>query len=321
MKRKFILGALSLAACFSIFGLAACDSSSDGDEFEENVDPEVEKPAMYVVGGIAVDGNWTPAKVVENTANAFTLDATSEGLNTKLTYTVTLTESQVPVEFKFIGDGSWNNQYGLEDVDFEASNEAFLISVGDLNSDGEYNKEDKYSKQGSTSNRTNIAVTDPGTYVIDYYPYNFASEEVNGTTYSSKFVITATTTHIDRENMEHTYAVIGNAWGSWSTETISATTDYNLTLVEGTSDENEEYKITMTVTDDDLTAQGGNIQFKIITDANWSNTSYGFSNVDEASQSYVSSIDGNIGISTAGTYVISFFPNKTSGQVSIAYTA
>ena len=82
--------------------------------------------------------------------------------------------------FKFIASNAWAVQYGMEDVDFENSNEAFRQMAG--------SKEDY--KKGS-SDRNNIVVTAPGTFHIEYNPFNFVSVETdNGAgNYTCKFTI------------------------------------------------------------------------------------------------------------------------------------
>ena len=61
--------------------------------------------------------------------------------------------------------------------------------IGDKNEDGKCDAQDKYFFHEGTGNRNNVVVGQPGTLVIEYYPYNFASEEVDGVPYSCKFAV------------------------------------------------------------------------------------------------------------------------------------
>ena len=188
MKKLFI----GLFVLLSLFTLAACnqETSNPADEFEQNEETFVPDINMWVVGSHW--NSWDPTTLTD--AQKFVKDETSAGLDTK--YTITLTVTQDMLEsfcgFKMVGAFGWSPQYGMEDVDFAKSNQAFLDMVGDKNNDGVCDAQDKYLFVEGTGNRNNIVVTTPGTLLLEYYPYNFAAEEVNGVPYASKFVVTFT---------------------------------------------------------------------------------------------------------------------------------
>ena len=50
--------------------------------------------------------------------------------------------------------------------------------IGDKNEDGKCDAQDKYFFHEGTTNRNNIVVTMPGTFVIEYYPYNDGLGEI-----------------------------------------------------------------------------------------------------------------------------------------------
>jgi hypothetical protein len=91
--------------------------------------------------------------------------------------------------FKFIAGPSWGAQYGMEDVDFSKSNDAFKNQYVDE----EGNVKPKTAWAEGTGNRSNVEAKVPGTFHIEYYFLNFESETLeNGNTHSNKFVITFT---------------------------------------------------------------------------------------------------------------------------------
>ena len=197
MKKLFI----GLFVLLGLFSLVSCGSDDEGNtetpvvtpddgEFEQNPETFIPDIKMWIVGSHWQ--SWTPGNLTD--AEAFVKDETSAGLDTKYTYTVVVTQEMIDAwcGFKMVGALGWSPQYGMEDVDFEKSNQAFLDMVGDVNEDGVCDKNDKYFFHEGTSNRNNIVVTTPGTLVIEYYPYNFASETVNDVPYACKFVVTFT---------------------------------------------------------------------------------------------------------------------------------
>ena len=197
MKKLFIglfvfLGLLSLTACQlpDFLGSDQQDDAPAADEFDQNKNEFIAENNMWIIGSHW--NGWNQLTIMEADPSCkFVKDETSSGLDTKYVYTIEVTQEMINAwcGFKFIGAADWSPQFGMEDVDFEKSNEAFLNMVGDVNEDGEIDKNDKYFFHEGTSNRNNIVITAPGTYVIEYYPYNFASEEVNGVPYSCKFAI------------------------------------------------------------------------------------------------------------------------------------
>lgn len=198
MKKLFI----GLLVLLGMFTLVACGGEEEqeqvqdpatvypDDEFEQNPETFIPEINMWVVGSHW--NGWDPTTLTD--AQAFVKDENTSGLNVKFVYTATVDQAMIDAwcGFKMVGALGWSPQYGMEDVDFAKSNQAFLDMVGDKNEDGVCDAQDKYLFAEGTSNRNNIVVTTPGTLVIEYYPYNFASEEVNGVPYSCKFVVTFT---------------------------------------------------------------------------------------------------------------------------------
>lgn len=192
MKKLFLFALSALA----LVGLASCGNEkptndpSDFDQNQEEIKPDIH---MFIVGSHW--NSWTPDYDKISKANPsceFVLDETSSGLNTKYVFTATVTQEMIDAwcGFKFVGTEGWSTQYGMEDVDFSKSNKAFLEQVvGDKNEDGKCDENDKYTFKEGTSNRNNIVAAAPGTYVIEYYPYNFASETKDDVPYSFKFAV------------------------------------------------------------------------------------------------------------------------------------
>ena len=200
MKKLFIglfvlLGLFSLAACQLPIEIPGLNDGEDdapaADEFDQNENEFVPENNMWIIGSHF--NSWDPATIDQaNPSCKFVKDEASSGLDTKYVYTVVVTQDMIDswCGFKFIAQNDWSPaQFGMEDVDFEKSNEAFLNMIGDVNEDGKVDAQDKYFFHEGTSNRNNVVITAPGTYVIEYYPYNFASEEVGGVPYSCKFAI------------------------------------------------------------------------------------------------------------------------------------
>jgi hypothetical protein len=186
MKKLFI----GLFALLSLFTLVACSEEKtpvDPNEFEQNEETFVPDINMWVVGSHW--NSWDPTTLGD--AQAFVKDENSAGLDTKYTFTLTVTQEMIDAwcGFKFVGAKGWNVQFGMEDIDYSKCNQAFIEMIGDKNEDGKCDAQDKYFFHEGTSNRNNVVVGQPGTLVIEYYPYNFASEEVDGVPYSCKFAV------------------------------------------------------------------------------------------------------------------------------------
>lgn len=189
--KKFALFAIAAA---SAVGLASCGQPAEAtDEFEQNGSKFIPNIEVFIVGSHW--NSWTPdyGKIsVADPSCKFVLDESSSGLDTRYTYTTTVTQEMVDAwcGFKFVSTNGWDTQWGMEDVDFTKSNSAFVTTlVGDKNEDGKVDAEDKYFYHEGTSNRNNIVVTAPGTLTISYYPYNFTSETKNDVPYSCKFSV------------------------------------------------------------------------------------------------------------------------------------
>ena len=190
MKKLFI----GLFALLSLFTLVACSEKNseektpvDPNEFEQNEETFVPDINMWVVGSHW--NSWDPTTLGD--AQAFVKDENSVGLDTKYTFTLTVTQEMIDAScvFKFVGAKGWNVQFGMEDIDYSKCNQAFIDMIGDKNEDGKCDAQDKYFFHEGTGNRNNVVVGQPGTLVIEYYPYNFASEEVDGVPYSCKFAV------------------------------------------------------------------------------------------------------------------------------------
>lgn len=191
--KKLLVFALSALA---VAGLASCGNNTrvdDPNDFDQNKEEIKADIQVFIVGSHW--NSWTPDydKIsVANPSCKFVLDETSSGLNTKYTFTATVTQEMIDAwcGFKFVGTMGWSSQWGMEDIDFAKCNKDFLEKVvGDLNEDGKCDENDKYTFKEGTSNRNNVVATAPGTYVIEYYPYNFASETKNDVPYSYKFAV------------------------------------------------------------------------------------------------------------------------------------
>ena len=98
----------------------------------------------------------------------------------ELTIEITKEMLEEWVGFKFVMDNSWTYQLGMEDVDWDKSNEAFR----------ELFPEGKEIYTESSFNRSNIVPSQPGVMVIRYYPNNVYTEYLeNGSTHTKKLVI------------------------------------------------------------------------------------------------------------------------------------
>ena len=200
MKKLFI----GLFVLLGLFALAACNQDSEpaapsinDGEFDQNEETYIPDIKMYVIGGYW--NSWNPETIADaNPSCTFVKDENSAGLDTKYTYSVVITDAMVAenengVEFKFLGTNSWSVQFGMEDVDFDKCNAAFLALFEDQNGDGKVDNADKAEiYTGPTTNRTGYRAKVAGTYVIEYYPYNFESNQTDVTTYTCKLVVNFT---------------------------------------------------------------------------------------------------------------------------------
>lgn len=172
-NKKLLLSALLLVSLAGVAGCANTTTPDTGDDFEQNTDTSLFEPAtMYVVGSNW--NSWTPATI--ETAEGCAFEKSADTPNC-LEIDITIETSG---QFKFIAGPSWSTQYGMEDVDFEKSNQAFKDAIG----------KDKSEFKEGTGNRSNIEISVPGSLHIEYYPLNFDTVQLdNGNTHSFKFVI------------------------------------------------------------------------------------------------------------------------------------
>lgn len=174
-KAKLLL--LGAAALVSLVGCGQSqDHSGSEDEFDQN-DSEFDGFEMYVVGSHW--NSWTPATIKEAEGCKF---EKQEGTAVQV-WTATITQEMVDAwcGFKFISDSSWSSQFGMEDVNYDKSNQEFIDMVGA-----------KENFHEGTSNRNNIVVTKPGTIKVEYDPLNYDAVETTLTTYTNKFAVTFT---------------------------------------------------------------------------------------------------------------------------------
>ena len=142
---------------------------------EDEIEPPIQQGAqLYIIGSHW--NNWDPGTIYQNK------ECTFKNVGEYYTLTVEITKEMIEswVGFKFICDNSWAYQLGMEDVNWEACNQAFK----DLFPEG------KKAYTESVSNRSNIVPTSPGVMVIKYYPFDFTTEYLgNGSTHTTKLVI------------------------------------------------------------------------------------------------------------------------------------
>ena len=168
-----------LLAALAVLGTTAALVGCAEPEFEQNTSSyDVPEETMYIVGSHW--NSWNPATIASaNPSCKFTRSAENQSI---YEYDFTVTQEMVNAScgFKFIGSDSWSVQYGMEDVDFENSNAAFVTMAG---------SKENY-KNGAT-NRSDIKVKTPGTFHIEYNPFNFVTVETdNGAgNYTCKFTI------------------------------------------------------------------------------------------------------------------------------------
>lgn len=167
-KTKVLLCSL---AVLGGLGLVACNQQPDErDSFEQNSTSFVGYE-MYIVGNGW--NNWGVDTIKEaNPSCKFT-----KVNSTEFTFDAVVTADMVTgnddkgnpkkAEFKFVASNSWSEQYGMEDVDFDACNKAFK----DL-----FPGKTKESWKGASNNRTNVAVDQAGTFHIKYNPLDFRAD-------------------------------------------------------------------------------------------------------------------------------------------------
>lgn len=180
-NKKVLLAAVLLLGTAG--GLVACG----GDEFEQNTNEYVApEETMYVVGS-HWNGWWSEdaIKAGPEQGTAFTRSEKNSNIY-EIDLVVTAEMAAGWVGFKFTAQAGWAVQYGMEDVDYDGCNKAFLDIIA---------KPNKNDLTGPSSNRSNIEFKSganvAGTYHIEYSPFNFASTTVdNGAgTYGEKFTI------------------------------------------------------------------------------------------------------------------------------------
>lgn len=185
-NKKVLLAAVLLLGTAG--GLVACGEEA-GNEFEQNTDEsQFEEAAMYVIGSHW--NGWSESTIKEAEGCKFTKSATIPNcLEIDIVVTEAMMEEADYIGFKFIASNSWTAQYGMEDIDYTKSNDAFKNLY--KNEDGTV--KDKTSWSEGSSNRSNIEVKAAGTYHVEYYPLNFDNITLpNGNSHSNKFVITYT---------------------------------------------------------------------------------------------------------------------------------
>ncbi|MGP1414095.1 MAG: hypothetical protein ACTTID_03100 [Bacillales bacterium] len=160
LKRKSILLAALLAT--SVIGLSACNKggNDDGGMFEQSEVPS-ETYHFSIVGSHYA--NWNPGESAKDEKLKF-----KKVTNEHYTFTVDKvwkSEDDNYFGFKFVQDGTWTCQYGVEDLNFEKSEVSILPKA----------KEEYTSDK---NNRSNFEFN--GTYenvVFDIYPYAYLKGE------------------------------------------------------------------------------------------------------------------------------------------------
>lgn len=165
-----------IAAILLLAGCGGGQPSTGDDDFDQNKVPHGQGIEMYVIG--TYWNSWNTATIKEASGCAFKKD-TSTGF---YTVDLTITDEMVAgnAEFKFIATNSWSDQYGMEDVNWEGSNDAFK---------NQYPGKTKHDWHEGKGNRSNIKVVTAGSWHIEYNPANFTGEEVEGVALSNKFTI------------------------------------------------------------------------------------------------------------------------------------
>lgn len=180
-NKKVLLAAVLLLGTAG--GLVSCGE----EEFEQNTGEYVApEETMYVVGS-HWNGWWSQdaIKAGPEQGTAFTRSATNSNIY-EIDLVVTAEMAAGWVGFKFTASAGWDVQFGMEDVDYEGCNQAFLDVI---------KAKDKTTLTGPSSNRSNVEFADgakiAGTYHIEYNPFNFESTATdNGAgNYGEKFTI------------------------------------------------------------------------------------------------------------------------------------
>lgn len=170
LKKKIFVGAV---AALSIIGLAACGGTTtqdDGQDYDQNTNVTSPSLVVSIVGAGEKYANWSPADSAKNSACLFTKISSS---HYQLVVKDMVASSDTAwVGFKFVQDGSWGTQYGVEDMDWAKSTPGFVKGTA-----ADYNE--------GTSNRSNFEPLLSGTMTVDFYPYYFLDS-----TLSNKLVIT-----------------------------------------------------------------------------------------------------------------------------------
>lgn len=142
----------------ALMGLAACTPASnpEDDFFEQNSNSfDVPVLKLSIVGSNWA--NWNPADAAKDEKLCFTMVDSS-------LYELKGVEVKPGDMFKFVQDGAWAVQYGMEDLNWEKSN------VGELFGDkkmGDWH-------EGAT-NRSNVEPKVAGTLDIQFMPYEFST--------------------------------------------------------------------------------------------------------------------------------------------------
>lgn len=184
-NKKALLAAVLLLGTAG--GLVACGDN----EFEQNTGEYVApEETMYIVGSHW--NNWwgdndKDGKLDQPVQEEFKFTRSAKNSNIyEIDLVVTAEMAAGWVGFKFTAQPGWAVQYGMEDVDYDGCNKAFLDIIA---------KPNKNDLTGPSSNRSNVEFKSganvAGTYHIEYSPFNFASTAVdNGAgTYGEKFTI------------------------------------------------------------------------------------------------------------------------------------
>lgn len=154
MKKAFGV----LAAALSITALVACGNGVKGDDqdFDQSGTGDSPTLVLSVVG--SKFASWNPAdSALEGSGCLFTKIDSS---HYQFTSTIAVGD-----EFKIVGDGTWGNQYGVEDLDFENSTAGFVIGTAADYTEGK-------------TNRSNFKPQLTGDMTIDFYPYFFLDSKL-----------------------------------------------------------------------------------------------------------------------------------------------
>lgn len=123
----------------------------DGNDYEQST-PQVTETVYSVVGSKFAD--WDPA--VSMTQCKF------NKVSSKLYRFETTVE--VGDEFKIISGGTWGDQYGVEDLDWEKSTEGVIGG-----------KQEDYNE--GKGNRSNFKIAKAGELTIELHPYYFIDHD------------------------------------------------------------------------------------------------------------------------------------------------